>query len=59
MTVINTLIKVKPEKCKMIGPFKCPYCGGHISFDVDHLENSHPICPYCYLVLKIPPYERK
>ena len=57
---MNTLIKTNPESCRMIGPYKCPYCGGHMSYDADYIEADrvHPICPYCYLVVKIPPYER-
>ena len=59
MSIVNTVIPVEAEKCRMVGPYKCPYCGGHMCYDTDYLEaNAHPICPYCYLVVKIPPYER-
>jgi hypothetical protein len=56
MTILNTLIPVSPEQVDLTRPYECPFCHRHMCLDRKYLkqENTSPICPYCFLVLKVP-----
>ncbi len=43
---------VSKEKVKLIGPYECGYCQGHLMIDASFLEQVDELitCPYCKLL---------